>query len=110
MNNVTKYLFFALILFNLSTLKGAIGCLDASKNLKESFDSKNYHLVSCDCPCIKLQEKRNICTKCLHAHWPKPMHILKNTMKNTQKKQEIDPFINPKIAIKQLIQRAKTTQ
>lgn len=52
-------------------LKAQIGCMDNSQHLQESYDTKTYHYVSCNCPCYKYQQfmyKGLGCTKCKHRH------------------------------------------
>lgn len=64
-----------LLLLNVP-LQSAIGCMDNSKHLTERFDTKAYHYVQCNCPCVKTIIVRNRCLKCQHYHDPVPLRIV----------------------------------
>lgn len=88
-----------IILINIFLhLKASNTCMDTSWHLEKRFDYKEYHKVSCNCPCWKYKElaDRNRCSKCLHFHKPEPygvrkpnyiVHALRKKMNDTRVKQ-----------------------
>lgn len=57
-------------------LYSARGCLDNSRHLTQLNDNKEYHFVSCSCPCSKRIAHQDRCIDCRHAHNPEPVEIL----------------------------------
>ncbi|MEX0940809.1 MAG: hypothetical protein WDZ41_05610 [Candidatus Babeliales bacterium] len=69
-----KKLLLALSLF-MGNIYGEFGCMDNSKHLdtRTGPDFKNYHYVSCTCPCYRYKQsfKRGRCEECLHYRAPR---------------------------------------
>lgn len=51
-------------------LQAKIGCMDNSWHLAKPFDNKEYHYVSCNCPCQEIIQDRGRCLYCRHFHKP----------------------------------------
>ncbi len=74
-------LFFVLLL-TAPWLIGKTGCMSKSQHLKEKFDNKSYHYVSCSCPCDSYRAKgfyaqnKHECLECGHRHDPQTVLIL----------------------------------
>lgn len=71
MNRRPIIILFILMLLNAYLhLSAQVGCLDNSWNLQTRFDYKEYHPVSCNCPCWKYKQSpdRCKCVKCGHYH------------------------------------------
>lgn len=82
-----------------------IGCLDTSYHLAQPFDHKNYHFVSCNCPCSKkVIENRNQCIECKHFHLPNPWHTATFSTVKRNADRRI-PIIPTKKMVKQRIDR-----
>ena len=68
-----------------ATIRPQIDCLSQSKQLKESYDHKEYGPVACTCPCDQYKAEglqsadRNKCLECLHYHYPRPFIFLSKT-------------------------------
>lgn len=101
-----KKVYAAIIIlsFTTYTINAATGCLDNSWHLKQSYDSKDYHLVSCSCPCeshtakYRLFQARGQCPACKHYHDPRSFIIV--TAQSLQQSGYIKPterIINPKL-------------
>jgi hypothetical protein len=75
-------LLFALLFTGAPWLIGKTGCMSKSRHLKEKFDNKSYHYVSCTCPCDSYQAKgfyaqnKHQCLECGHRHDPQTVLIL----------------------------------
>ncbi len=68
-----KKLYIRLIIVSAVNLTAAPGCIDNSYHLTKLFDYKNYHYVSCNCPCqkqYKITSKQAQCQKCHHYRDP----------------------------------------
>ncbi|MDP3889543.1 MAG: hypothetical protein Q8Q25_03315 [bacterium] len=103
-----RYLLLFYLAFNLSFLKGAIGCMDKSKHMKERFDTKNYELVQCNCPCNRNLIDGRICPLCRHTHIPSRWEMVHNAAPKTAAKIALaDYFTNPSTVMKQLLARYK---
>jgi hypothetical protein len=66
---LTMMLIIAYVLYT-ATLNGAVGCMDNSQHLKQMYDTKAYHYVSCDCPCRSKGPGTNRCARCGHLIVP----------------------------------------
>lgn len=58
----------------IKSASGAVGCMDNSYRLTEHNDTKEYHYVTCDCPCEKkyaILERKSTCSKCGHYRDPR---------------------------------------
>ncbi len=75
---ISRKLFIAILLLKNFYLFGAIGCLDDSKHTYtyDGYDYKNYHYVSCNCPCERYQWlfERGKCMKCGHYRSPEVIY------------------------------------
>ncbi len=75
-------LFFMLVFTGAPWLIGKTGCMSKSQHLKEKFDNKSYHYVSCSCPCDSYRAKgfyaqnKHECLECGHRHDPQTVLIL----------------------------------
>ncbi len=60
------------------SFKAEIGCMDNSWHLQKRYDYKEYHFVSCNCPCSKgkLLNDRGKCLSCQHYRDPQPFIIV----------------------------------
>lgn len=70
-----------LLLCSPLTMQAAVGCMSKSTPLTESYDSKQYHYVQCNCPCgssgrYEILSQRGQCRECGHYHALKRMQIL----------------------------------
>lgn len=70
MNKVRQLLLLITMTFSITTLFGAIGCMDNSQYLKQMYDTKAYHYVSCDCVCRSKGPGTNRCARCGHLMVP----------------------------------------
>lgn len=58
------------------------GCMDNSMHLKQKYDTKTYHYVSCNCPCDYYRTQglyasaKHKCLECGHRHDPRTTLIL----------------------------------
>lgn len=70
-----------LILFAyVNMLIAAPECMDNSYHLTRRIDHRDYHYVSCNCPCqkrYKILDQRGICTQCGHFRDPYASRIKK---------------------------------
>lgn len=105
-----KQIIFLFLLLGTNLAYGRIGCLAKSKDLKEPFDTKTFHLVACTCDCDYHMAKgkycpaRNQCLECYHSHDPRPIILVTKIVKMTQ---EYPPYMleNAPQALQQLINR-----
>lgn len=80
-----KIYLYLLLPFTFNLLNAAAGCMDNSRHLKEPYDAKEYHFVSCACPCKRhmaehrLFQARARCPVCRHFHDPLPIIIITKT-------------------------------
>jgi len=74
-----------------SLMQAETGCIDNSWHLAKAYDAKEYHLVSCNCPCSRYfrSEDRGRCEKCGHFRDVHP-DIFVTTGKNTYKKVQVN--------------------
>ncbi len=67
----------ALFLISLQSLIAAPGCMDNSYHVDRcaGYDYKNYHQVTCLCPCERYPHlfERGTCRKCWHYRVPSPL-------------------------------------
>jgi hypothetical protein len=86
MNALYKVILSCLALMGNVPMQGQIGCIDNSEHLQKSGDAKQYHYVSCNCPCDRYTQiaDRNKCTKCNHYHDIKPYIIISRSKAKTQ--------------------------
>lgn len=80
MNNYIK-LMLAMLLIVANRCYSDQDCLDNSWHLAKANDHKEFHPVSCNCPCRtqKILPKRGQCITCLHYRYPRPFLIIKST-------------------------------
>lgn len=78
--NIIKLTMMLIIGYALYTasLNGAVGCMDNSQYLKQKFDTKAYHYVSCDCPCRSKGPGTNRCARCGHLMVPQEEEYITN--------------------------------
>jgi len=79
-----------LLMFFVLPAQGAIGCMNNSRDLTQTFDYKNYEFVQCNCPCgsssrYQIFADRGQCRECRHYRNVKPMRLIKGTPPPTQK-------------------------
>lgn len=55
-----------LSIFMIMEASAAIGCMDKSYHMQKSGDIKEFHYVSCSCPCKYTKAYRGKCTRCNH--------------------------------------------
>lgn len=69
-----------------ATLRPQIDCLSTTKQLKESYDHKEYSAIACSCPCDQYKARglqsadRNQCLQCMHYHYPRPFIFLRKAV------------------------------
>lgn len=99
------WLFFLLVVTSvtiITSLKSEVRphkiapCLDDSKYLMEKFDTKELHVVECNCPCpqTKIVQPRNQCLDCMHYHANPAWEIIK--ARPTQAKET---YLAPKLVL-----------
>jgi hypothetical protein len=88
-------------------LSAGVGCLDNSWRLLRRYDSKEYHVVSCNCPCDKYEqlEDRGRCIKCRHFHDAIPLYTVSRT--DLEQDQSLKEKIEKQVS-KKMLQLRKT--
>lgn len=112
MNTFKKILILSLTLGAMIGLDGAIGCMDNSQHLKQKFDTKAYHYVSCDCPCRSKAPGTNRCARCGHLMVPLSKQyvtaadgIHESLQRKKQEKRDFDQFMqDPDKKLQRMIQ------
>ena len=89
-----------------------VGCLSQSKQLRESFDHKEYGPVACGCPCDHYQSQgkhstdRNKCLECGHFHYPRLWIFISKTVPKQIQKSRL-AVEHPLAALRALIAKYK---
>lgn len=104
-------LLLTLTLYMVVALNGAVGCMDNSRHLRQSFDTKAYHYVQCDCPCRSKSPGTNRCARCGHVMVPQEEEYITNIDGAGLKKSHINPLMqNPDQKLKELILKYRKKQ
>jgi hypothetical protein len=77
-------------------------CLSKSKNLREDFDSKEWHFIKCRCDCSKEAIKGGKCIQCEHLQYARPLTVVEN---HTISASLPEKNLTPKKALENLFQR-----
>jgi|GEM_PF-2840467 len=102
-----------------------IGCISngahlGDKNVRRRYDTKEYHYVQCNCPCVMLLGKKQTCAQCGHRHDQRRLIIIDSnsvtasTNKNARTSspllahtQNPEQSQDPRRAIEQLVKRKR---
>jgi hypothetical protein len=88
-----------------ATLNGAVGCMDNSQHLKQKFDTKAYHYVSCDCPCRSKGPGTNRCGRCGHLIVPQEEEYITHIDAIPKQNNDFNLFMkDPASKLQQMIQ------
>jgi len=73
-----KIVAILILIGNYLPLSAEVGCMDNSFHLKQWPDFKQYHYVTCNCPCEQYAHlaERDKCLKCGHYHAPQSKIII----------------------------------
>lgn len=101
-----------------ATLQGSVGCMDNSQYLRQSFDTKAYHYVTCDCKCRSHAPGSNRCARCGHINVPQEQEYVATHVDaqrparstaptkqlKTKKESQLSALMqNPDVKLKQMI-------
>ena len=98
----------AICLFWIAISEPRLGCLSNSQELKERFDTKILHPVSCGCDCTlnrargKYANRQNKCLECGHYHDPRPLIFVHKIIDQKKERSSIE---NSQVALQQLIDK-----
>lgn len=102
------------LLLSVFSLKASVGCMAHTRRLAQKYDNKDYHFVSCSCPCKERIAKRNKCKQCGHSHDPQPTIIIGDDEVEAARlhkeagKADYDTYgINPQVAVASLVKEYK---
>ncbi len=106
-----KKLLLLTSLLAIGSLKAQVGCMANSHKLKQKYDSKEMHYVSCHCPCgrhaasgLKTPD-RNQCIECGHFHDAQPVYYTSGH--HPDRLQAVTPNYNHKKWLVDLISYVK---
>jgi len=87
-----KYITLFITFFSITLYAGPY-CIDNSKHLTESYDTKEWHYVTCYCNCETIKSSR--CLECGHLQKSQTYYIINN--KKTHTPHSKASTLNPNI-------------
>lgn len=71
-------LILSFVCITSAVINATVGCMAHSHHLVQKYDHKEYHFVSCNCPCLSQDRiaRKNKCRRCGHAHDPRKIIII----------------------------------